>query len=207
LHADASDSVEPMTAAPPRALLVVGVAVLCAMSFILGIATPSTSRGPAGATRVAPGAGRRHHRLPRERRRRAGRRCGRARLRRLTVFPPVVRLERTTMSSNSAPKSSNSALNRRSFLARSAAIAAVPAVAGVNAQQAHHGQGHDRLASTAAPAQAAGQPTVMPQVYGRRPRPPVRNNPFEVAVAGHPAPLAGGASPPRRRAFLTGRGG
>ena len=33
------------------------------------------------------------------------------------------------MSSNSAPKSSNSALNRRSFLARSAAIAAVPAVA------------------------------------------------------------------------------
>src|SRR4029077_3194299 len=33
------------------------------------------------------------------------------------------------MSSNSAPKSSNSASNRRSFLARSAAIAAVPAVA------------------------------------------------------------------------------
>src|SRR5262252_960633 len=37
--------------------------------------------------------------------------------------------ERTTMSPTSAPKSSNSALNRRSFLARSAAIAAVPAVA------------------------------------------------------------------------------
>src|SRR5215467_261571 len=37
-------------------------------------------------------------------------------------LPPVVRLERTTMTSNSA-------LNRRSFLARSAAIAAVPAVA------------------------------------------------------------------------------
>src|SRR6266571_2554954 len=37
-------------------------------------------------------------------------------------IPPVVRLERTTMSSSSA-------LNRRSFLARSAAIAAVPAVA------------------------------------------------------------------------------
>src|SRR5262249_41520950 len=37
-------------------------------------------------------------------------------------LPPVVSLERTTMSSNSA-------LNRRSFLARSAAIAAVPAVA------------------------------------------------------------------------------
>src|ERR1700746_1010397 len=33
------------------------------------------------------------------------------------------------MSSNSAQKSSNSALNRRSFLARGAAIAAVPAVA------------------------------------------------------------------------------
>jgi len=33
------------------------------------------------------------------------------------------------MSANSAPKSSNSALNRRSFLARSAVIAAVPAVA------------------------------------------------------------------------------
>src|SRR6266702_2145110 len=33
------------------------------------------------------------------------------------------------MSSTSAPKSPNSALNRRSFLARSAAIAAVPAVA------------------------------------------------------------------------------
>src|SRR6266700_2895870 len=33
------------------------------------------------------------------------------------------------MSSNSAPKSPNSALNRRSFLARSAAIAAVPAAA------------------------------------------------------------------------------
>src|SRR5258707_5343503 len=38
-------------------------------------------------------------------------------------------MERTTMSSPSAPKASNSALNRRSFLARSAAIAAVPAVA------------------------------------------------------------------------------
>src|SRR5262249_15715315 len=37
-------------------------------------------------------------------------------------LPPVVSLERTTVSSNSA-------LNRRSFLARSAAIAAVPAVA------------------------------------------------------------------------------
>ena len=33
------------------------------------------------------------------------------------------------MSSTSAPKSSSSALNRRSFLARSAAIAAVPTVA------------------------------------------------------------------------------
>src|SRR5256886_14476326 len=33
------------------------------------------------------------------------------------------------MSFTSAPKSANSALNRRSFLARSAAIAAVPAVA------------------------------------------------------------------------------
>ena len=33
------------------------------------------------------------------------------------------------MSSTSAPKSANSALNRRSFLARSAAIVAVPAVA------------------------------------------------------------------------------
>ena len=33
------------------------------------------------------------------------------------------------MSSTSAPKSSNSALNRRSFLTRSTAIAAVPAVA------------------------------------------------------------------------------
>jgi hypothetical protein len=66
--------------------------------------------------------GRRHHRLPGERRRRTGQRCGRARLRCLSLFPPVVRLERTTMSPNSVP-------NRRSFLARSAAIAAVPAVA------------------------------------------------------------------------------
>src|SRR6266567_1057143 len=36
---------------------------------------------------VAPGGGRRHHRLPRERRRRARQRCGRARLRRLSLFP------------------------------------------------------------------------------------------------------------------------
>jgi short subunit dehydrogenase len=77
--------------------------------------------GPACASGRA-GGGRRHHRLPRKRRRRAGQRRGRARLRRLSLSPPVIRLERTTMSSNSAP-------NRRSFLARGAAFAAVPAVA------------------------------------------------------------------------------
>jgi hypothetical protein len=87
------------------------------------------------------------------------------------------------MSSNSAPKSSNSALNRRSFLASSAAIAAVPAVAGVNAQQATTARATTGLASTATPAQAAGQPTVMPQVTTKTTTRLFGANPFEVAVA------------------------
>src|SRR5690349_19319240 len=87
------------------------------------------------------------------------------------------------MSSNSAPKSSDSALNRRSFLASSAAIAAVPAVAGVNAQQATAARATTGLASTAALAQAAGLPTVKPQVATKTTTRLFGNNPFEVAVA------------------------
>src|SRR5205809_7291379 len=69
------------------------------------------------------------------------------------------------MSSNSAPKSSSSALNRRSFLARSAAIAAVPAVATLAGGALAEPASADTLPDYAPIPPSALRPAVNPQGY------------------------------------------